>query len=1006
MRNPYRTQLATLFIICLFLLNHGTSKGQETTYPQLIIQNGHTASVTSLAYSPDSTMIASGSEDYTIKLWNIRTGYLTTTLAGHSGSILSLAFSPDGSILISGSQDGTVRVWDISSGEFLRVFKGHTSRVNCIAFSPTGQVVASASGWYGESTANSVQLWNPNTGALIRELKRPQTRASSVAFSSDGTTLATADESGSIELWDVDSGRSLAAFSNVNQVVVNGTTRLVPVRVNGLQFSPDGTTLATVGDYTIRFWNIRTARVIRQLNVESFFSQPSFSPDWTTIATPGSYDGNLRLLASDNGQPTKILAGSDRLITALSFSPNGNFLAAGSSDHRIKVWDLQTSKLLRKFENNSGNVTSMSRNRAGNIIAWSRGHRVELWDARKGEMLRILEADSFVNSLAFNPNKNILAAGTSEGGIKLWSIPDGRPLRSPLSTGQAQAVTFSSNGQVLAYGGADENLNLIVNRWDLKNNRLRPKLTIVSPYRRNAAVNRASQRVLSAHAPTPGPDLAVFSIAFSKDDKRIAAGTSFQTVSVFNAVNSQVLYTLKGHNFSVTSVAFSPDGKMLLSAGTNIKLWSVGTGNLLNTFEPHTDYINQAAFSPNGKSILSASNDRTIKVLSVTNGEILASFEDHASGVNCISFSPDGQFIASGSIDATSRIWSLKTKQLLSTVIALNDNNWITYTPDGYYNASPGATKYISWRDHDEIYSDIRYKSQFFNPNEVVNRSLGLSIPPRQPARTVSIPVRKTEAVVLSTAEDTLIRDWGPIQYYALVIGEAAYPQSFPSVTTPAKNAASVARVLQNEFNFQVERLPNATRKQILDALDRYRHRADIDNNANLLIYYSGHGAYEDDTEVAYWQPVDADPQSPSTWVSSDDVINRIRGINARHVLIVSDSCFSGGFFESTLSQIPIMSLDQSMRRPSREIMTAGEKEYVDALGPDGYSTFTFSFLQALHDVPNNVFTAEQLFYEYVKKYVQRNDKNRTSQTPQFGPIPTAGRSKGNLGHFVFIRRK
>jgi len=244
-----------------------------------------------------------------------------------------------------------------------------------------------------------------------------------------------------------------------------------------------------------------------------------------------------------------------------------------------------------------------------------------------------------------------------------------------------------------------------------------------------------------------------------------------------------------------------------------------------------------------------------------------------------------------------------------------------------------------------------------------------------------------------------------------LVIGETAYQsKALGGLTTPSKNAADVATVLEDRFSFKVEPLPNATRRQILDALDRYRHRADIDSNASLLIFYSGHGAYEEDTEVAYWQPVDAEPNEPSTWISSDDVINRVRGMNARHVLIVSDSCFSGGFFESTLggqSQIPqpIIYLDKSMKRPLRLVMTAGEKEYVDALGPDGHSIFTFAFLHGLQDEISNVFTAEHLFYEYVRKYVFSNKKYTTSQTPQFGPIPTAGRNRVNLGNFVFIRR-
>ena len=171
--------------------------GMSRTGEGLQILEGHGDSVTTVVFSPDGLTLASGSNDDTIRLWDVRTDEHLQTLEGHTNNVLSLAYSPDGFTLASGSWDNTIRLWDARSGEDLHILKGHGGGVNSVAISPDGITLASG------SSDTTIRLWDSRTGEHLKTFEGHALEVRTVAFSPDGLTLASVSLDLTILLWEI-----------------------------------------------------------------------------------------------------------------------------------------------------------------------------------------------------------------------------------------------------------------------------------------------------------------------------------------------------------------------------------------------------------------------------------------------------------------------------------------------------------------------------------------------------------------------------------------------------------------------------------------------------------------------------------------------------------------------------------------------------------------------------------------------------------------------------------
>ena len=235
-------------------------------------------------------------------------------------------------------------------------------------------------------------------------------------------------------------------------------------------------------------------------------------------------------------------------------------------------------------------------------------------------------------------------------------------------------------------------------------------------------------------------------------------------------------------------------------------------------------------------------------------------------------------------------------------------------------------------------------------------------------------------------------------RFFALVIGNTGYAH-FPKLNTADDDAKAVAALLKDAYGYEVKVLLDGTRSQIIDAIEGMR--GTLSPNDNLLIYYAGHGWLDTKAERGYWLPVDAKPDSKANWLSNATITDSIKAMDARHVMVVADSCYSG-----TLTRgIKIKSRDRDAERmadlakkKARVVLTSGGLEPVSDSGGGEHSAFAKAFIDALAS-NDGAIDGTELF-----KRIERPVKLNADQTPAYSDMRKVGHEEG--GDFVFLRRR
>ena len=369
----------------------------------------NTDRISSVAFSPDGTKIASASSGSIVNLWDVATRTNIATLQGS----WSVAFSPDGTILASGT-----KMWDVATREHIATL-GEQHRSRAIAFSPDGTMLASgASG----SDDNTIELWDVRTKQHITTLGRHRGWVHSLTFSPNSRILASGGSGdGAIKLWDVATQTNIATLSDA---------RISISDIQSLAFSPDGTILASGSgsgriEHLLNLWDVVTKQHIATLGGRTSWGSLSvaFSPDSTTLAS-GAGDGAINLWDVATKQHIVTLAGHTTSVRSVAFSPDGHILASGSEDATIRLWDV--SDLLQDIFSLSLDGDGTAGDQAVTSLDVSPGEIISLQVFGNN----IQDAEGFSIRFEYDETQ-VIYEGFDSGGVlpnaQVVSVPDTNP---------------------------------------------------------------------------------------------------------------------------------------------------------------------------------------------------------------------------------------------------------------------------------------------------------------------------------------------------------------------------------------------------------------------------------------------------------------------------------------------------------------------------------------------------------------------------------------------------
>jgi WD40 repeat protein len=722
--------------------------------PELVLQIGHGNEIYAVAFSPDGRTLAAGGSEGSARIWDADTGELRRILAQKQTT--ALAFSPDGERLACAGDTEAV-LWGPRSGKRLATLAGHCGSIQALAFSPDGELLACASEGqlFGHemmwAKGGEVLVWDVARAKRKQVLGMSRTPKLTLAWSPDGKVLAVASGDNVVRLWDMATGQPH------RRVLRHKGPRAIA-------FSPDGRMLATAGEDGTRLWDLQTMKLHRTLRGEEIFSIAfaptghllavgsraelvlydtatgkrltvlekcaadlgvstiAFSPDGNTLARGSNRflgPGSLKLWDSRTRKLKKVIPGNDpHGITAVAFSPDGAclFTAGGIYEHLgdVRRWDAKKGTLKDILIQSKYQVASLLSSADGNIVAAPVGTELHSWDARTARSQRAIPlGDSF----AMAADGRSLAIADDENLIQLVDIDTGKARR--LFKRQAGVIAFSPAGNSLAVGG-DRGLSL----WDLERAEIQWQTRSPSFNVMPAVVFSPSGRFLAANTirwrGTRGQDrVRVW---------ETATGKELHAFDVADMPESIIFSSDDG----ILAVAVPPgeEGESSERPRAEVQLWDTKNWRLRHRLRCRTDEVQNLTFSPDGKLLAATHRDWTATLWDPRRGTLLHTLEDAGGEITCLAFSPDGKKLAAGNHDGWVTLWQVSTARLLATVqilpgsrLSAASKEWITFTPDGCYVASPGATKFMRWREGDRVLPAQAYAVNLRRPDRVA-RSL------------------------------------------------------------------------------------------------------------------------------------------------------------------------------------------------------------------------------------------------------------------------------------------
>lgn len=609
--------------------------------PAEMTLRGHYLRAHSAEWNPDGRLLATCG-DHSVRVWDTNNGEEVVTFdmsdhtSMHPGQV---HWSPDGRTLASAWGDGLIRLFDVITQEEQLSIKASDHQLRTVAWHPNGKWLASA-GWDG-----AVRIWDSKTRQLLHSIENGGLLFEHVQWSPDGRSLA-GGVINRIRIWQFDDDPVTLTQS---RLLVDEETRAGGGRRYQFAWSPDSHHLAGVSgedEKTVSIWDVASGKKVLSFdNHETSVAAISWSPNGSWIASTGS-DGYVSIQDSRTGTPLTRLQGHAGHIFAVNWSPDGKRLASVSTDRSVCIWTVEDHARVDQSAFAAKGVADLAWAPDGRNLAWggesgtvyvldtvSQTVPIEVFPKDASEQTNVRKRE--VLSIAWSDHGNLLAVGRRDG-VNIHDLSQNRVTARLQDTSKGRgwrSVAWRPNQTQLAVARKPD---LSVEIWDVRSGQITGTMELSSGWLQGLT-----------------------SVSWSPDGTRLVCCCGNRHAWIWRTSDSQPLATLRGHVEAINAVAWNPVAETLATASwdNTIRIWDATTGATNAVLEGHTAPVLAIDWSPDGSRLVSASRDGTLRIWDpITKRETLK-LEAHSGGVWCVDWSPDGMRIASSGADQTVRIW-------------------------------------------------------------------------------------------------------------------------------------------------------------------------------------------------------------------------------------------------------------------------------------------------------------------------------------------------------------
>lgn len=663
------------------------------TYCQktITINVGHSNGAKCLEFTPDGKFLASGSYDETIKLWDVQTGKEIRTFLGHKKNVMGIAISPDGKYIVSGSNDSTLKLWDITNGNEIKTFKGHTAEVNDVCFNSDGKQIISC----GDD--KTLKIWDIKTGKAVATLVGHRDFVNSVCCSPNGKYVVSCSKDSTLILWDLYKKEKIKTLTGHKD------------GVNWVDFSPDGKRIAScsgdgiyASESSVKIWDVESGKQLKDFwKHYKAVASVAYGPDDTYICS-ASNDKKIRIWDIATSKVISEITIPYTWVNSVVISPDNNFVAIGSNLSEIIFWNHKTGEIINNLKGFTQRINKIRYSNDGNYFVTAKNDStLKLWDTQSGALFHTLKGhSSWVTSVEFSSdNKQIVSVGRAKD-IKIWDLKTAKDILT-INTNKhrVENADFNSDNSLIASVGGCYNCENFA-LWDGKTGE---KIkTPISTIEANKIVD------------------------FSSDNKYVMT-TSYNSIVIWDYKNGKEV-----QKFNANLACLSDDGKYIALFHAKEKKFEIcetASGAVIKQFSGHTAKIKEMAFSPDGKYIATGGGfhdnyvDYKIRIWSIEEGKTVKILDGHEDYIESLDYSKDGKHLISAGNKGIVRYWDVETGKLIASFIGIQySDEWIVFTPDGYWDGSMNCSEYFAMVEGLEIWNIDQFAAKYNRPDIILQR--------------------------------------------------------------------------------------------------------------------------------------------------------------------------------------------------------------------------------------------------------------------------------------------